>query len=229
MLQLHQANTVFVTGTDTEVGKTFCSEALLAAWALQGLRVAGYKPVASGIGSNGCNEDVLALQAASNVCNNHAKHNIHTYAEATAPHLAAQDSGMAIDIKQMSRQLALWQQHTDLVLVEGAGGWHTPLNEHIDFADWVAAERLPVILVVGIKLGAINHALLTAHAIAAADLPFLGWIANCVTPQPHRLDDYVASLSARLPVPLLGVLPHMPDSSAAERASHLDLTQLQWP
>lgn len=229
MAKPKQGNAVFIGGTDTEAGKTFCSVALLAAWAAQGLQVAGYKPVASGADAAGHNEDVLALQAASVVRRAYTAHNTHTYAEATAPHLAARDSGVAIDIRQMSRQLAAWRQQTDLVLVEGAGGWHTPLDEHAGFADWVVSERLPVILVVGIKLGAINHALLTAQAIAAAGLPLLGWVANCLTPQPHRLDDYVAALSARLPAPLAGVLPHMPGSSAAERAACLDLAYLQWP
>ena len=228
-MQLYQAKTVFIAGTDTEVGKTFCSAALLAAWAGQGLQVAGYKPVASGANLAGCNEDVLALQAASNVRKSYAEHNTHTYAEATAPHVAARDHGMAINLCRMSAQLHAWRQQTDRVLVEGAGGWCTPLNGELDFADWVAAEQLPVLLVVGIKLGAINHALLTAQAVQAAGLPLLGWIANCITPQPHRLADYVATLSARLPAPLLGVLPHLPDSRADERGSHLQLHRLVWP
>ncbi len=212
----------FVTATDTEAGKTFCSAALLQAAAQAGRRCVGFKPVASEADAAGHNADVLALQAASALRLPYAAHNCYTFAEATAPHLAAADAGQTIDGARMSAALQALRVQSDWVVVEGAGGWLTPLGDAADFADWVAAEKLPVILVVGMKLGCINHALLTAAAIAQADLPLAGWIANCVSPSPHRLTDYVATLQQRLDAPLLGVMPYAPDAAA----DYLDIAPL---
>ncbi len=215
----------FVAGTDTGVGKTLCSAALLHGWATAGVLAAGFKPLASGAEAAG-NEDVLALQAASGAAcrGDYAEHNVYTFAEATAPHLAAADAGIRVDTHRLSHALARWQQRADVVVVEGAGGWHTPLDAQQDFADWVMAERLPVILVVGIRLGALNHALLTARAVAAAGLPLSGWIANCLEPEFARQQDYVACLRQRLPAPLLGVVPRVADATAA--ATYLDVSLL---
>ncbi len=143
----------FVAGTDTGAGKTFCTAALLHALRRSGRRAAGFKPVASEADARGQNADVLALQAASEPALAYADHNVYTFAEATAPHLAAHDEGRAIEPARLSAGLAQWRVRADVVLVEGAGGWRTPLNGQIDFADWVAAEKLPVLLVVGARGG----------------------------------------------------------------------------
>lgn len=107
--------------------------------------------------------------------------------------------------------------------MEGAGGWRTPLNRQLDFADWVAAEKLPVLLVVGMRLGCISHALLTVQAVQQAGLPLAGWVANCISPAPHRLEDYVHTLQQRIDAPLLGVMPYLPGQDAAKAADALDI------
>lgn len=213
----------FVAGTDTGAGKTFCTAALLHALRRSGRRAAGFKPVASEADARGQNADVLALQAASEPALAYADHNVYTFAEATAPHLAAHDEGRTIEPARLSAGLAQWRARADVVLVEGAGGWRTPLNGQIDFADWVAAEKLPVLLVVGMRLGCISHALLTVQAVQQAGLPLAGWVANCISPAPHRLEDYVHTLQQRIDAPLLGVMPYLPGQDAAKAADALDI------
>lgn len=204
--------TWFVTGTDTEVGKTYSSCALLSALAQQtGKKVAGFKPVASGsewIEGVLKNEDALALQLAANVPLTYTEVNVVSLEEATAPHIASAAEGRPIVLDDLNQGLQHIQQQADYVVVEGAGGWHVPLLPDVDFADWVTQQRLPVILVVGVKLGCINHALLTAHAVLDAGLRLEGWIANEVVPPGPRQTEYLASLKALLPVPCLGVIEH---------------------
>ncbi|TDN64833.1 dethiobiotin synthase [Scandinavium goeteborgense] len=221
----------FVTGTDTEVGKTVASCALLQAANRAGFRTAGFKPVASGseMTADGLrNTDALALQRNSGVALNYDEVNPYTFAEPTSPHIVSEDEGRPIDAHVLSAGLQALSHKADWVLVEGAGGWYTPLAADWTFADWVQAERLPVILVVGVKLGCINHALLTAQAIAQAGLPLVGWIANDVIPPGKRHAEYLATLTRLLPAPLLGEIPyleHGPD--AAEPGQYLDLTALR--
>jgi dethiobiotin synthetase len=221
----------FVTGTDTEVGKTVASCALLQAANRAGFRTAGYKPVASGseMTTDGLrNTDALALQRNSGVALNYEDVNPYTFAEPTSPHIVSEDEGRPIDAHVLSAGLQALSHKADWVLVEGAGGWYTPLAADWTFADWVQAERLPVILVVGVKLGCINHALLTAQAIAQAGLPLVGWIANDVIPPGKRHAEYLATLTRLLPAPLLGEIPfleHGPE--AAEPGQYLDLTALR--
>nr|WP_159464697.1 dethiobiotin synthase [Scandinavium goeteborgense] len=221
----------FVTGTDTEVGKTVASCALLQAANRAGFRTAGFKPVASGseMTADGLrNTDALALQRNSGVALNYDEVNPYTFAEPTSPHIVSEDEGRPIDAHVLSAGLQALSHKADWVLVEGAGGWYTPLAADWTFADWVQAERLPVILVVGVKLGCINHALLTAQAIAQAGLPLVGWIANDVIPPGKRHAEYLSTLTRLLPAPLLGEIPyleHGPD--AAEPGQYLDLTALR--
>lgn len=212
-------NTWFVTGTDTEVGKTHSSCALMAALAQQtGATVAGFKPVASGSEwRDGVlkNEDALALQQAANISLSYAEVNALSLEEATAPHIASAAEDRPIVLADLNQGLRHLQQRADYVVVEGAGGWHVPLLPGVDFADWVVSQRLPVILVVGVKLGCINHALLTAHAIMDAGLRLSGWIANEVVPPGARQAEYLASLHALLPAPCLGVIGHGVSPQAA--------------
>lgn len=217
--------TWFVTGTDTEVGKTHSSCALLAALAQQtGQRVAGYKPVASGSEwreEMWQNDDALALLKASNVSLTYDQVNVLSLAEATAPHIASEAEGRPIVLADLNQGLQQIQQQADYVVVEGAGGWHVPLLPGVDFADWVVSQRLPVILVVGVKLGCINHALLSAHAVLDAGLALEGWIANEVVPAGPRQAEYLASLQALLPAPCLGVIGHGVAPAAAGQALNL--------
>lgn len=219
----------FVTGTDTEVGKTVASCALLQAARRAGYRTAGYKPVASGsdITPEGIrNSDALALQRNSSLALRYAQVNPYVFEEPTSPHLVSRTCGVTIESAVMSSGLAALAQQADWVQVEGAGGWFTPLSESLTFADWVAQERLPVILVVGVKLGCINHAMLTAAAVKAAGLPLAGWIANDIVPPGARHQDYMASLQARIPAPLLGEIPWLCDPFSQDTGRYLDLSRL---
>jgi dethiobiotin synthetase len=221
----------FVTGTDTEVGKTVASSALLQAANRAGYRTAGYKPVASGseMTADGLrNSDALALQRNSGVTLRYAEVNPYTFAEPTSPHIVSEDEGRPIEASTLSGGLQALTQKAEWVLVEGAGGWFTPLSSTYSFADWVQAERLPVILVVGVKLGCINHALLTAQAVKQAGLPLVGWIANDVIPQGSRHSEYMATLTRLLPAPLLGEIPYLEQGpEGAELGHYLDLTALR--
>lgn len=220
----------FVTGTDTEVGKTVASCALLQAASQCGLRTAGYKPVASGsdMTPEGLrNSDALALQRNSSLSLPYEVVNPWTFAEPTSPHIVSAATGTPIFAQGMSDGLRHLEQQADWVLVEGAGGWFTPLSETFTFADWVVSEQLPVILVVGVKLGCINHAMLTALAIEHGGLTLAGWIANDVQPPGKRHPEYMATLRRVIKAPLLGEIPwlsHAPDE--ANIGHYLDLSVL---
>ncbi|HEM6627619.1 TPA: ATP-dependent dethiobiotin synthetase BioD [Citrobacter farmeri] len=220
----------FVTGTDTEVGKTVTSCALLQAARSLGYRTAGYKPVASGseMTPEGLrNSDALALQRNSGLALEYAAVNPYTFAEPTSPHIISADEGKPIRADVLSDGLRALDAQAEWLLVEGAGGWFTPLAEDYTFADWVQSERLPVILVVGVKLGCINHAMLTAQAVEQAGLLLAGWVANDVTPPGKRHPEYMATLQRVIPAPLLGEIPWL--AAGAENAAtgqYLDLSLL---
>ena len=222
--------TYFVTGTDTEVGKTIASCALLQAAGQLGYRTVGYKPVASGseMTADGLrNSDALALQRNSAVAVSYTAINPYTFAEPTSPHIISADEGRPILASVMSAGLQALQMQADWVLVEGAGGWFTPLSDTQTFADWVQAEQLPVILVVGVKLGCINHAMLTAQAVQQAGLRLAGWIANDVVAPGKRHQAYLATLRRVLPAPCLGEIPWLADGAEnAEVGRYLDLSVL---
>jgi len=210
----------FVTGTDTEIGKTTASCALLQAASAAGYRCAGYKPVASGceITPEGLrNQDALRLQQSSSVMLPYQQVNPLAFYEPTSPHIVSAEEQRPIRFSELSAGLEAVAQRAEWVLTEGAGGWYTPLSAGQSFADWVVAERLPVIMVVGIKLGCINHALLTAQAIAASGLPLVGWVANGIQPPGRRHAEYMATLQQRLSAPLLGEIPHLSDAAEFNR------------
>lgn len=203
----------FVTGTDTEVGKTVASCALLQAAGMAGYRTAGYKPVASGseMTPQGIrNGDALSLQRNSNQVLRYEQVNPLAFLEPTSPHIISAEEGRPIKFSALSAGLNELCRVADWVQVEGAGGWFTPLSESTTFADWAIEEQLPVILVVGVKLGCINHAMLTARAVQSAGLPLAGWIANDVQPAGKRHAEYMATLIRVLPAPLLGEIPYLP-------------------
>lgn len=216
----------FITGTDTDVGKTVASCALLQAAEMMGYRTAGYKPVASGsqMTVDGLrNSDALALQANSTEMLSYAQVNPLTLREATSPHIASISEGREIHLPALSHGLRQLEQTADWVLVEGAGGWFTPLSAQATFADWVQQEQLPVIMVVGVKLGCINHALLTALAIEQAGLTLAGWVANEVIPAGTRQSEYLATLTQMIKAPLLGVIPHLTDLKALPAMARCNL------
>jgi dethiobiotin synthetase len=196
----------FVTGTDTGVGKTTVSCALLRAFAAQGKRVIGMKPVVAG-SENGKWPDVEQLIAASNISAAREHVNPYAFDPPISPHIAAQQAGIEIDLAVIQHAYQALSNQADIVIVEGAGGFLVPVNQTQNGEDLARALNLPVILVVGMRLGCLNHAMLTAQAIRVAGLPLAGWIANCVDPQMRVLEENIATLEQRLACPLLGVLP----------------------
>src|SRR3954447_19509291 len=196
----------FVTGTGTGVGKTRVSCALLRAFAAWGKTVVGMKPVAAGV-ENGKWADVELLSMSSNIKAPRELINPYALVPPIAPHIAAEQAGIHIDIATIGNAYRELQKLADIVIVEGVGGFLVPLNELEDSGDLAQALGLPVILVVGMQLGCLNHALLTAQAIHAARLALSGWVANCIDPDMHAFDDNVFALEQRLECRLLGVLP----------------------
>ncbi len=217
---------VFVTGTDTEVGKTRASTTLCHAFARAGRRVAGMKPIASGceLTAQGLRSgDALGLVAAMNVTAPYELVNPYAFEPAIAPHIAAREAGVAIDWERLDRAYQHLADLADVVVVEGAGGWLAPIDATRAFADLAQRWQLPVILVVGLRLGCLNHALLTAESIAARGLPLLGWIGNAIDPNFTRADENVATLVERLPAPLLARFPYAREADPAELAATVRL------
>lgn len=215
----------FVTGTDTGIGKTTVSCALLHAFAVQGHKVIGMKPIAAGV-ENGKWLDVEQLLAASNVNLTRQQINPYAFEPPISPHLAAQQAGREIDLTVIQQAYQTLSTQVDRVVVEGAGGFLVPLNQQQTGADLAQALNLPVILVVGMRLGCLNHALLTAQAIRIAGLPLAGWVANCVDPQMRVLEENIATLEQRLACPLLGVLPFDSEMDLQKSARLLDVVTL---
>jgi dethiobiotin synthetase len=213
----------FVTGTDTGVGKTLVTAALLRRLRESGLKVAGMKPIAAGSipGAEGpANDDALLLQAESSVRHPYAVVNPWLFEPPIAPHIAAAEAGIAIDTARIAAAHETLRAGADVVLVEGAGGFLVPLDASRSIAEIPAQLGLDVILVVGLRLGCLNHALLTAEAIAARGLALAGWVGNHIDPGFARFDANVATLEARISAPCLGIVPHMarPDVAAVAAA-----------
>jgi dethiobiotin synthetase len=217
----------FVTGTDTEIGKTTVAAGLLYAARLAGLSTAAAKPVASGcvLTADGLrNDDALALLGECTLELRYEEVNPLAFAPAIAPHLAAREAGVLLDVAALQGPVqAILDKRADFTLVEGAGGWRVPLAGQATLSDLAIALKLPVILVVGVRLGCINQALLTAEAIMRDGLPLAGWVANLVDPLTSRLEDNLATLAERLPAPCLGYLPRLVDPSPAIVAGYLNL------
>jgi len=219
----------YVTGTDTGIGKTHSSAALLHALRARGLRATGMKPVASGcerIDGAWKNADALALLDASDPRPAYADCNPFALPLPLAPELAARDAGVDVGLRAILDAHARLAASADVVVVEGVGGWAAPLSSSLMQADLVRALELPVVLVVGLRLGCLNHALLSARAIAADGCRLIGWIANAIDPGMEAVDDNVAMLAARLPAPCWGRLPFESAADADPRAAaqHLRMT-----
>lgn len=219
----------FVTGTDTEIGKTLVSSAILHKLVESGQRACGMKPVAAGAELRDGelhNDDADMLIAAGNV---HLPQNITTpfmLREPAAPHIAAALEGVTIEAVPILAAYTEILAASDAVVVEGVGGFRVPFNDTFDSADLAAQLNLPVILVVGMRLGCISHALLTVEAIVARGLVLDGWVANTADPDMRFFDENVEALEARIPAPLLGVVPRLEEPTAANAAQYIDLTGL---
>lgn len=223
----------FVAGTDTEIGKTLVSGALLHALAERGMRAAGMKPVAAGAElRNGAwhNEDADALAAAASAPLVPELATPYLLRAAASPHIAAAREGVRIDLEHILSCYRRVAAAADAVVVEGIGGFRCPLSERHDAADLAQRLGLPVVLVVGMRLGCLNHALLTAEAIAARGLRLAGWVANAVDPAMRFASENVQTLEDRLGAPLLGAIPRLPAPLPALAAGHLDFSYLPgWP
>jgi dethiobiotin synthetase len=210
---------LFIAGTDTGVGKTQAAVAIVRALVRRGLQVAVMKPVAAGAidtAHGPRNEDAVALTDAANVAADYALVNPYCLRAPISPHLAAAEQGVSIDRLQVAHAFACLAQRAECVIVEGAGGWLAPISEQQTMADIARALELPVLLVVGLKLGCLSHAQLTARAIEADGLRFAGWIANAVDPRFERLPENLATLERLLARPPLAFVPHGAKLSAAE-------------
>jgi dethiobiotin synthetase len=220
----------FITGTDTDSGKTTVAAGLLHAARRAGLSTAAVKPVASGCeqGADGLrNSDALALLGECSLPLSYGQVNPFAFLPAIAPHLAARDAGVTLNVEQLAQHVGeVLALGADLTIIEGAGGWRVPLGPDAKLSDLPRALDLPVILVVGMRLGCINHACLTAEAIQRDGLQLAGWVANIVDPQMQRLNDNLQTLTQGLSAPCLGIVRHLPDAYPAAVAAHLQLAPL---
>ncbi|WP_116472753.1 dethiobiotin synthase [Zobellella maritima] len=224
------AKAFFVTGTDTEVGKTLVTTALMRAAKEVGKKVVGYKPVASGcelVGGELRNSDANAMQREASIPLPYSMVNPYAFAPAIAPHIAARLANESIQTGHISQGLArLKETAADWILVEGAGGWRLPLDEQHFLSDWVKREHLPVILVVGAKLGCINHALLTIEAIRRDGLSLAGWVLNRVDPDMMHFQENADTLKHLISAPFLGELPWLSEEEIDYPESFLDIAAL---
>jgi len=218
---------LFITGTDTEIGKTTVTGGLVHALQAAGRRVAPVKPLAAGqaLDADGrwFNDDVRHLHRAQTLGLSEAEVGPFQWRTACAPHIAAALEGAAIDRAAILSAVRATAARADLVLVEGVGGFRVPLAPGWDTADLAVDLGLPVLLVVGLRLGCLNHAALTAEAVRARGLPLAGWVANAVDPAMPHLADNLAALRAALPAPCWGVVPRLPDPAPPAVAAHLTL------
>lgn len=208
----------FVTGTDTGVGKTLVSAALTRALVARGLRAAVMKPVASGSDPTPAgprNSDALTLMAAANVTAPYEVVNPYCFLPPISPHIAAREAGVNIDLALLRSRFDFLAAASECVIVEGAGGWLAPISDGATMAELAAALSLPVVLVVGLRLGCLNHALLTRESLAARGAVFAGWVANAVDPRFERAAENLATLTARLDAPLLARVPFLDRGSRA--------------
>ena len=224
---------VFVTGTDTGVGKTLVSCALIHALKARGVDVAPMKPVAAGaaqVQGQWANSDSIALIEAAGWAPSRLPDVTPVLLRgAMAPHIAAQREGRCISLGPIREAFARLGENDAFLVVEGVGGFRVPLGKGLDSVDLARALALPVLLVVGLRLGCLNHALLTAAAIDAAGLKLAGWIANAIDPRMSAADENVAALEERLAAPLLGRLPFTAPPDARALARHLDLGPVMNP
>jgi dethiobiotin synthetase len=203
---------IFITGTDTGVGKTVVSVALTRALAARGVRVSVMKPVASGSDPTPAglrNSDALALMSAASVDAGYDIVNPYCFAPPISPHIAAREAGVEIDLQFLRSRFDALADGSDYVVVEGAGGWLAPVSDTAAMADLAAALALPVLLVVGLRLGCLNHALLTRESMATRGAAFAGWVANAIDPGFERAAENLATLTARLGAPPLAHVPFL--------------------
>ncbi len=204
-------NGFFITGTDTNVGKTHVARQIIRLFSGKGFKVSAYKPVASDaycLNDSLVNQDALSLMAESSVVLPYNDVNPYCFEPAIAPHIAANDAQVEIKLSTIETCFKVHQSIAEWVVVEGAGGWKVPLSDKLGFDDVAQALDLPIVLVVGLRLGCINHALLTEEAILSKGCNIVGWVANNVEPDFDRRDENMQALRRRMKTPCLAVLEH---------------------
>jgi len=220
------SQTYFITGTDTDVGKTLCCAALLQAAQQQGLSTLAYKPIAAGCDATQTglrNEDALILQKNSTLKVDYALVNPIAYQDPIAPHIAATLEERPIELGVVTTGLQQLQSlSTDLLIVEGAGGWHLPINDKQLLSQWVIEQKLPVILVVGMKLGCLNHAMLTYQALISDGVPVAGWIANQLATEMPFYQQNLDWLKQKIAPPLIAELPTLDCPDSNDLAQYVD-------
>jgi len=219
----------FIAGTDTDVGKTVASKAILQALGAKGLNTIGYKPVAAGSDKTAegwRNSDALHLQKAATLDIAYDDVNPYALELPASPHIAAKHEHVEIKYEVLSDKLAQHKEQSDIVLVEGAGGWRVPVSDTDSLSTWVQQEQLPVVLVVGIKLGCLSHALLTAEVIKADGLNLVGWVANRVNPGIEYYAEIIDMLEDRLDAPKLGEIPYIPSAKRKDLGKYINVEPL---
>jgi dethiobiotin synthetase len=219
----------FITGTDTGVGKTWMTAALLHALAARGRRVAGLKPLACGghpTPDGWRHGDAELMMQHASVALPYATVNPVLLREPIAPHIAARQAGLRLSAAALHEICTTVEEQTDYLLIEGVGGWQVPINDNETMAHVARLLGLPVIMVVGIRLGCLNHSLLTCDAILRQQLTLGGWIANVIDPDMLEIQENIAALEARLPAPRLGTVPHLPHFAAEKIATFLNMDKL---
>lgn len=221
----------FITGTDTDVGKTYVSLALMQAFKSQGKLVAGMKPVSAGCNhtkSGLRNDDAVKLQREASIDVPYNIVNPYAYEPAIAPHIAAHELGDKIKLDKIAACYDVISKQSEIVIVEGAGGWLVPINDSETMADIAIRLQLPVVLVVGMRLGCLNHSLLSAASIIASGLTLAGWVANHVSGPMEKSQDNIKSLKHLIPAPLLGVIPYSANCTPKNSAQQLDTAMLEY-
>ncbi len=209
---------IFITGTDTDIGKTYISNLLLKQLNSAGYTTFGIKPIASGCHYNNdgllVNDDALSLQQSASLFRSYPVVNPIALEDSVAPHLAADNMGLTLTKEHVKQKiLSSVQDEADINIIEGVGGWSVPLNDNELFSTVIAELNIPVILVVGIKLGCLNHAILTYQSIIQMNVPFIGWIANCLVPETLLLEENIATLRQWIKQPCLGSVPYKEESN----------------
>lgn len=224
------ARAYFVAGTDTGVGKTAVTLALMQGFKARGLAVAGMKPVASGCVQSASglrNEDAQRIRAAASMPLAYATVNPYGFLPAIAPHIAARQAGVGISFERIEADLDGLARGADVVLVEGVGGWRVPLDDVRGMDDLAIRLGLPVVLVIGLRLGCLNHALLTHEAILHSGLACAGWVANQVDGEMAVVEENIATLRERLSSPCLGYVPCLAGAEATAVVDYLDFSRLR--
>jgi dethiobiotin synthetase len=223
---------IFITGTDTDCGKTEVALGLMAAWQSRGLRILGMKPVATGCTPEPAgpqNADALRLQVQGSSRAPYGLVNPYAFEPPIAPHIAAGLAGVEIELGPIAGAYRTLASESDLVVVEGVGGWRVPLSATLSVSDLPTAMNLPVLLVIGLRLGCLNHALLTAESIRAQGTQLAGWVANGIDPGMLESDANLATLAALLGSPCIGVVPWLSPPEPSELAGYLNPELLAWP